>query len=242
MDCLLLRFDAPMMSFGGVLVDQHNPTDRFPGRAMLTGLIANALGWNHRDFAALGTLQERIRFAARWDIPPQPLRDYQTVDLGQPHLREAGWTTRGVPEHREGGSARYGTHQRYRHYWADGVLTVSVTLEPGDPSLSVVTDALAHPVRPLFLGRKSCLPAARIVLGIRSAPDLLAALHAEPTHPRAGSGTHDLEACWPPGLGGSDEGSRQRMQRTDDRDWPNQVHVGTRTVIEGRLRGVPPCT
>jgi CRISPR-associated Cas5-like protein len=37
MDILLLRFDAPLMSFGGVMVDQHGPTDRFPGLAMLTG-------------------------------------------------------------------------------------------------------------------------------------------------------------------------------------------------------------
>jgi CRISPR-associated Cas5-like protein len=34
MDFLLLRFDAPLMSFGGVMVDQYGPTDRFPGQSM----------------------------------------------------------------------------------------------------------------------------------------------------------------------------------------------------------------
>ena len=46
MKALILRFDAPMVSFGGVTVDQHGFTDSYPGQAMLTGLIANALGWH----------------------------------------------------------------------------------------------------------------------------------------------------------------------------------------------------
>ena len=46
MRALVLRFDAPLMSFGGVMVDQHGVIDRFPGTAMLTGLLANALHTN----------------------------------------------------------------------------------------------------------------------------------------------------------------------------------------------------
>jgi CRISPR-associated Cas5-like protein len=41
MDLVLLRFDAPLMSFGAVVVDQHNRTDPLPYRAMLAGLVAN---------------------------------------------------------------------------------------------------------------------------------------------------------------------------------------------------------
>jgi len=36
-DVILLRFDAPLMSFGGVLVDEHGVTRQFPGASMLTG-------------------------------------------------------------------------------------------------------------------------------------------------------------------------------------------------------------
>ncbi len=243
MNCLLLRFDAPLMSFGGVLVDQHNPTDRFPGRAQLTGLIANALGWCHGDFERLEALQARIQYAARWDVTPQPLLDYHTVDLGQEHLRHPGWTTRGIPEHREGGpAARFGTHQRYRHYWADGVLTVALSLSPGTPSLGDIEQALRRPARPLFLGRKTCLPAAPIVLEKRSANDVLEALGQVPMDPRAGTRATDLEACWPPGLGATASEERQRVYRTDDRRWCDQIHVGQRTMVLGQLRGVPPCT
>ncbi len=242
MQCLMLRFDAPLMSFGGVLVDQHNRTERFPGRAMLTGLIANALGWHHGDARALNDLQARIEYAARWDVPPTPLRDYHTVDLGQPHLAEPGWTTRGTPEHRDGGESKKGTHQRYRHYWANGVLTLALALRDGSPEIGTITTALQHPARPLFLGRKTCLPAGRLVLGLREATSTFPALRAEPRDVRASVEAQQFEACWPPGCEDPVLESRQRQTRTDDRDWRIQAHVGLRSVATGHISGVPPCT
>lgn len=241
MQCLMLRLDAPLMSFGGVLVDQHNPTDRFPGRAMLTGLLANALGWHHGEAHALNALQTRLVYAARWDISPTALRDYQTADLGQPHLSQPGWTTRGSTEYREGGDAKKGTHQRYRDYWANGVLTLALALQPGEPRLEAVAQALRNPARPLFIGRKPCLPAAHIVLGLREAVDVLDALRREPLERRAGVDTRHVEACWPPGCADSAIETRQRQRRTDDRDWRMQAHMGQRPIIVGQIE-VPPCT
>ncbi|ABI56304.1 CRISPR-associated protein, Cas5e family [Alkalilimnicola ehrlichii MLHE-1] len=242
MPCLILRLDAPLMSFGGVLVDQHNPTDRFPGRSMLTGMLANALGWHHQDTEALNSLQARISYAARWDVPPEPLRDYQTVDLGQTHLANPGWTTRGAPEHREGGTAKRGIHQRDRHYWANGVMTVAVTVPPGEPNVATLAAALRHPARPLFIGRKACLPAAPVLLRVRESDDAYHVLASEPRDPRAAADTRFFEACWPPGTTAPATESRQRQNRTDDRDWRTQAHVGLRPMITGYLTEVPPCT
>ena len=192
MDILLLRFDAPLMSFGGVMVDQHGPTDRFPGLSLLAGLLGNALGLRHGDAASLETLQGRIEYAARWDLPPEPLLDYHTVDLGQDKMLgyadpkkkagHGGWTTRGTPEHRAGGdSAKYGTHIRYRHYWANGVMTLALGLTDAQtPTVADLAAALATPARPLFLGRKTCLPAAPLFLGHTQAPDVLTALRRVP--------------------------------------------------------------
>ena len=47
-------------------------------------------------------------------------------------------------EHRAGGpAARYGIHQRYRHYLVDGLMTVAVGLTTeGDPDLQTVVHAL----------------------------------------------------------------------------------------------------
>lgn len=43
MRTLILRFEAPLMAFGGVAVDERLPTSRFPGLSMVCGMIGNAL-------------------------------------------------------------------------------------------------------------------------------------------------------------------------------------------------------
>lgn len=243
MACLLLRFEAPLMSFGGVLVDHHNVTERYPASSMLAGLIANALGYGHADTTATDAIQARLIFAARWDVEPTALVDYHTVDLGQDHLREPGWTTRGQPEHREGGAAaRMGTHQRYRHYLANGVMTLSLTLRAGeDPAVESVQAALRKPARPLFIGRKTCLPSSRLLLGRRDTDDVLSALAKEPAHHRAARGV-SMPACWPPGYKCDTAVARTKRAVSDQRDWSTQLHVGARSVIEGELNEVPRCT
>jgi CRISPR-associated protein Cas5/CasD, subtype I-E/ECOLI len=237
MDILLLRLDAPLMSFGGVIVDHHNVTDRFPGLSLITGLFGNALGYTHGDADALEALQDRIEYAARWDIEPEVLIDYHTVDLGQPKMREDGWTTRGRPEWRAGGNdARLGTHQRYRHYLANGVMTVAVALlGEASPTTADLAQSLREPARPLFLGRKTCLPAAPILLDVVQAPDVLAALRAVAHAQRAGTDSHQpLRACWPEHLGTADQSHRVAVY--DRRDWRNQVHAGRRMRVEGQLQ------
>jgi CRISPR system Cascade subunit CasD len=233
MDCLILRFDAPLMSFGGVMVDQHNPTDLFPGLALITGLMANALGWHHRDADRLDALQGRLRFAARWDVAPDRLLDYHTVDLGQDFLCDTGWTTRGAREDRKGGTASQGTHIRYRHYLANGLATVAVTLaDDADPDLAALELALRAPARPLFLGRKACLPAAPILVERRAADTLKAALEAAPAIPGRTAGGQ-LLACWP--VDDGREGGNV-VEVYDRRDWRNQLHTGSRRMVHGHLR------
>lgn len=238
MDCLLLRLDAPLMSFGGVVVDQINPADRFPGRSLLAGLIGNALSWVHDDTDRLNDLQNRLRHAARWDAVPERVVDYHTVDLGQPSMHDTGWTTRGRREDRGSGAATSGTHQRYRHYWANGCATVAVTLvgDAAPPDLEAIEAALQAPARPLFLGRKTCMPATPVLLGRRSAARLRDALAAEPL---ADIGARHrparLEACWPLDEGGG----AHAVELADLRDWRHNVHRGTQRYAVGLLEISP---
>lgn len=234
MDCLLLRLDAPLMSFGGIVVDQINPVDRFPGRSLLTGLLGNALGWDHRDTSRLATLQDRLRHATRWDSVPERLVDYHTVDLGQSFMQDTGWTTRGRREDRGSGQATSGTHQRYRHYWANGCATVALSLVEGvdGADLSAIEAALRAPARPLFLGRKTCVPAAPILLGRREAPTLRAALASEPLADIGPRRRPDrIEACWPL----DEEPGMQVLDIADQRDWHHNVHRGTQRYAVGFL-------
>jgi CRISPR system Cascade subunit CasD len=236
MRILILRFDAPLMSFGGVLVDQHGPTDRFPGLSLLAGLFGNALGYHHADAGKLNALQARIEFAARWDVNPEPLVDYHTVDLGQSKMCEHGWTTRGEPEHRAGGEdARYGTHIRQRHYWANGIMTVAVSLQgQDDPTTDELARALRTPARPLFLGRKTCLPSAPLLRSEVEAPDVLTALRDLPPDERRRDADTLMEACWPMSLG--EVGQCRQVPIYDSRDWRKQIHAGRRIRMEGMLQ------
>lgn len=233
MDVLLLRLDAPLMSFGAVVVDQNHPVWRFPGVAMLTGLLGNALGWDHCDTDRLQSLQDRLRFAARWDAEPELLTDYQTVDLGQDFMIGTGWTTRGRREDRGKGAATTGTHIRYRDHWANGVVTIALALDgEGEPSLAALEQALRFPARPLFLGRKPCLPAGPLLLGRRRAEGVRAALAAEPladVGPRRRPGR--IPALWP-----LDEAQGAQVEeRYAPRDWRNNIHRGTERHAMGFL-------
>lgn len=236
MDCLLLRLDAPLMSFGAVVVDQLNPLWSFPAKSMLVGLLGNALGWDHRDTQHLQELQDRLRFAARWDAEPELMTEYQTVDLGQESMVDTGWTTRGRREDRKGGTAASGTHQRWRDHWANGVATVAVALDEGrGPSVDELEAALRTPARPLFLGRKPCLPAAPLLIGRRTGAGTKAALEAEPladVAPRLRPTR--IRGLWP-----SDEGQNAQWdERYDLRDWKHNIHRGCERYAVGYLEVV----
>ena len=250
MNVLLLRFDAPLMSFGAPIVDNQGEIQPYPALSMMTGLLGNALGVDHSEFDRLERLQERLRYASRQDRRGRQIQDYQTVDLSKPYMDDdRAWTTYHHRESRAGGSASGGTHIRYRDYWADAVHTVAATLDPPDesPTLDDLESAVKHPARPLFLGRKPCLPADSLFAGRMQVDTLPDALVQAPLHDRAADGP-TYPAWWPThpdAKGPSDESPLDEDLRepvTDRRDWQNQIHVGERWIVNGTVRpnGQPP--
>ena len=75
MRVLLLRFDAPLMSFGDVRVDARGPIRDHPGLGQVTGLLANALGYDHAEADRLTRLQDRLCLASRCDRPGERRQD-----------------------------------------------------------------------------------------------------------------------------------------------------------------------
>ena len=202
------------MSFGDTAIDEIRPTRPLPGRSLLTGLIANALGFEHRDVHALQRLQERLRFAARLDQAGDALVDFQTAELSQ---SDPIWTTRGVPAERAGGANSYsGPALRYRHYRANSKVTVAMALDPPDeaPNLEAVQLALERPERPLFIGRKGCPPSRPIFDRVVEADSLVAALDQ-----LGGDGRIETEAL-------ETEPAGRRLQVADRRDWRMGFHAG----------------
>jgi CRISPR system Cascade subunit CasD len=226
---LILRLEGPLMAFGGETIDNLGVIRDFPARSMLTGLIANALGWRREDAAAHDRLQSRLIFGARLDRPGIRFTEFQTAELRKD---DAGWTTTGTPEPRGGGDGTYkGQHLRYRDHLADAAVLIALRLEPADesPTLQDVAQALQRPMRPLFLGRKPCIPSGPLFVGFIDATDVLAALtQASPLVPNP-----LVRAQWPAGEG--DLPGSRRIDLCDERNWTSGVHGGWRPVCQGSL-------
>ena len=174
MQHLIMRLEAPLMSFGGETIDNLGVIRRFPSASMLTGLLANALGWRRIEAQRHQDLQDRLVFAARIDREPAGglrMTDFQSAAINN---TEQGWTTRGKPEGRAGGT--YQNHLRWRDYFADMRLTVALRLKPAEqaPTLDDLANALQEPARPLFIGRKPCLPSAPLFSCFRDGDTALA--------------------------------------------------------------------
>ena len=227
---LVLRLEAPLMSFGGVAIDQVRPVRDFPAASMLTGMIGNSLGWRWSDGAAHQSIQDRLVFAARLEREGALLTDMQNAQLAKD---DKGWTTHGVPEGRAGAS--YGApHRRQRDYHADVSASVALRLEPTDesPMLDALADAFDRPARPLFLGRKACVP-SRPLLRSESSRWVFADTAHEALCRAPGDGARH-RALWPLGEGPQAGDDVDRIVDMPDlRNWRTGLHSGSRRVVEG---------
>lgn len=228
---LLLRLRAPLIAFGGETIDNYGVIRDFPALSMVTGLFGNAMGWDRGDDALHNRLQERLVMGARLDADGERLVDFQTAQL---QANDKGWTTRGVVEERAGGAGTYaGPHLRYRHYHADMNALVALRLQPADesPTLEDLAAALDKPARPLFVGRKNCLPTDRLMEDWVEADNILSALQlAKPAL------SHNVRAQWPDGEGCLPDQQDRTLDVCDERNWTSGVHGGWRPVREGLLR------
>jgi CRISPR system Cascade subunit CasD len=204
---------------------------------MITGILGNALGYDHSDFYELQRLQERLRYASRQDRAGQEIQDYQTVDLSQDFMRDKnGWTTQGWLDERKGGAASRGTHIRLRDYRADAIHTVALTLEPAEeqPTIEELEDALQHPERPLFIGRKTCLPSTPLLIDKIQVKNLTKALKKTKL-PKEADQRERYPAWWPVDKEQDHPKAEIEKPVTDKRDWSNQIHVGERWIAHGEI-------
>lgn len=145
MATLLLRLQGPMQSWGTTSRFDERDTQLEPSKSGVLGLVCAALGRDRSepvdDLAAL-------RMGVRVEREGVPMRDYQTAtgvliaSSGKPDLER--------------------TVVSPRYYLSDAVFLVGLE---GDRALLVaVHDALARPVWPLALGRKSFVPSLPVYL------------------------------------------------------------------------------
>ena len=231
---LILTLEAPLMAFGGETVDNFGVVRWFPAASMLTGLLANALGWRRTEAERHQRLQERLIFAARIDREPAggvQLTDFQTAAISK---KDSGWTTRGAAEGRDGGN--YTNWLRYRDYLADMRVTIVLRMEEAEfePGLEDLAEALEKPFRPLFIGRKPCLPSVRLFQGFQEAETVLAALLAVPLG-RWDEQLGSIRVLWPAGEGVENVQPSRTYMLTDERNWVSGLHGGGRSVCESAV-------
>lgn len=140
MTTLLLRLGAPLQSWGTSSRFVRRNTDRAPSRSGILGLLAAAQGRRRTD-----PLEELLdlRIGVRIDQPGHLERDFQTA------------------RSRDGSVSM---PLSYRFYLADAVFVVAV--EGEHALLETLQQALRSPEFPLFLGRRSCPPAGKLLHGL----------------------------------------------------------------------------
>ena len=250
---LILNLEAPLMAFGGETIDHLGVIRPFPAVSMLTGLLANALGWRRIERERHQALQDQLVFAARIDREPAGngrLTEYQTVQMADSidlFVRNnrwvIGWTTRGAPDRRAGdlGSAGSGHLSPIN----DGVprllgryetWTIALRLYPADGELNLegLAEALEEPARPLFIGRKPCLPSERLFAGFSEGDTALSALLAWPLSDPSGD-SEEVRTMWPMKEGVPGIEPSQTNMVTDERNWVSGLHGGGRTVCQAAV-------
>ncbi|HMN22336.1 MAG TPA: type I-E CRISPR-associated protein Cas5/CasD [Ottowia sp.] len=237
---LVIRLASPLIAFGGETIDNLGVIRDFPALSMLTGLVANALGWDRSEAGRHNRLQQRLQMGCVLAPGGQRVQDYQTAKL---YEDDAGWTTWGEREGREkspsytadANGRKALTLQRYRDYHGDLCAWVALTLQSAEeaPTLDDVAAALDRPARPLFIGRKPCLPVGRLVAGWQTAVDVRSALQTIVTEQRPGQDATGWRAQWPDGQG-VQPGDRL-LDICDERNWDSGVHGGWRPVRQGLL-------
>ena len=235
-DSLIINLEAPMLSYGSTAVDNIRPSEDFPGRALITGLLANALGWTRQEHQKTQRLQERISHAARNEATGpggnQPLHDFHTASLGR---YDTAWSTTGIPETRAGSEQTYNSPVlRRTEYRADLRTLAALTLDnPAEhPTLEELAQALQYPARTLFIGRKTCLPSGMIYAAIKEAETATEALSLLPSR----SGLDHDPVQWDGDSHHESVTKTGELWVNDLRDWRNGVHTGQRLVNTGLQR------
>jgi CRISPR system Cascade subunit CasD len=179
---LALRLEGPLQSWGFDSQYNRRNTGLMPTKSAVAGMCCAALGYLRGDekecefLASFVTLQMTSivipRKGTHKEFPVRRLQDYHTVgggyDPNKPNERGniSVSAEDGKPRAKNGQSLAVLT---YRQYLTDA--SFGVLLEGDSALLRQVAAALGNPVWGIWLGRKTCIPTAPILAGLRGNRD-----------------------------------------------------------------------
>lgn len=159
---LILKLQGPMQAWGRESFEGLRPSELFPGRSALLGLLGACLGVERTDQNRQQALACSVSFAVRVDRQGQKMTDYHTV-------KNAREDYRGLKSH--------DTIQTWREYWQDACYTVAVWNNPDAVVLlAEIAQAVKQPIYTPVLGRRSCPLARPLFETLLSAESALSAL------------------------------------------------------------------
>ena len=139
---LILKLEGPLQAWGGHTFEDRRPSELFPTRSGLLGLLAACLGIDRTDGEKQQALATSLLFAVRVDSLPVKMIDYHTV-------KDARKEHQGLKSNE--------TIQTWREYLQDAKYSVAIWLtEQATVSLDDLVGAISKPVYTPFLGRRSC--------------------------------------------------------------------------------------
>jgi CRISPR system Cascade subunit CasD len=174
---LVFQLQAPLASWGEPAVGEYRGSHGYPGESALIGLLGAALGLRREDEVDHAALRQGYGFAVGVQSTGKLLRDYHTAQVpgrvalkGRPHASRRDELR--VPKD------ALNTILSTRDYRQDAACLVAVQPCAKAPyALDTLADALKKPHFVLYLGRKSCPPAAPLFPLVIDAPSALEALN-----------------------------------------------------------------
>jgi CRISPR system Cascade subunit CasD len=141
---LIIRLQGVMQAWGGHTYEDYRPTNLFPTRSGLVGLLGSCLGLDRANLEGLRALSDSFVFAVRLDKgghPTRVLTDFHTV----------------MEARRVSGKAGENPIVSRREYLCDTSFTVALEFaEDAAFGMDRITEALKRPHFTPSLGRRSC--------------------------------------------------------------------------------------
>ena len=139
---LILNLKGPMQAWGIHTYEDFRPSNLFPTRSGLLGLLGACLGIDRRDHVGLDQLASSVEFTVKVEQGGIKISDYHTIIEARRANRK--------PKEGE-------TVQTRREYLFDASFYVAIGERPNAlVNLDDITEALQKPVYTPSLGRRSC--------------------------------------------------------------------------------------
>lgn len=143
---LILKLDGVMQAWGGHTFEDYRPTELFPMRSGVIGLLAACLGIERKDNVGLQNIAESVKLAVRAEARSELAKITRIIDF------HTVLNARKVD-----GSNRSDPIVSRRQYLCDSVFTIAIgETEQASFKLDDIAAAVKKPIYTPFLGRRSC--------------------------------------------------------------------------------------